>query len=248
MISIIMAAYNAEKTIKQAIDSVIAQTFQNWELIIVNDCSVDSTGEILKKFSLIDNRIKVIDNQKNSGASLSRKTALDNAGGEWIAILDSDDLWERDKLRRQLYVAHKMDAKLVFTGSAFIDENDEMMDWQLHVPKTIKYRSLLKQNLISNSSVLVKRDLYEKYYAVGDNMHEDFAIWLQILKTGIIAYGIDKPLLIYRISRKSKSGNKWKAARMNWNAYRYVGLNPIQAGYYMIWYTVKGLLKYRNLY
>ncbi len=243
-----MAAYNAEKTIKQAIDSVIAQTFQNWELIIVNDCSVDSTGEILKKFSLIDNRIKVIDNKKNSGASLSRKTALENARGEWIAILDSDDLWERDKLRRQLYVAHKMDAKIVFTGSAFIDENDEMMDWQLHVPKTIKYRSLLKQNLISNSSVLVKRDLYEKYYAVGDNMHEDFAIWLQILKIGIIAYGIDKPLLIYRISRKSKSGNKLKAARMNWNAYRYVGLNLIQAGYYMVWYTVKGLLKYRNLY
>ena len=248
MVSIIMAAYNAEKTIKQAIDSVITQTFHDWELIIVNDCSIDKTGEIIKEYSLTDNRIKAINNKNNSGASLSRKIALDVSKGEWIAILDSDDLWDRDKLRRQLYVAHKMDAKLVFTGSAFIDENDEMLNWQLHVPKIITYRNLLKQNLISNSSVLVNKDLYEKYYAVGDNMHEDFAIWLQILRTGIVAYGIDKTLLIYRISRKSKSGNKRKAARMNWNAYRYVGLNPVQAFYYMAWYTVKGILKYRNLY
>ena len=129
-----------------------------------------------------------------------------------------------------------------------MDEDGNPIGWQLHVPKMIKYRELLKQNLISNSSVLIRKDLYSKYYAIGDDMHEDFSIWLQVLKSGIIAYGIDKPLLQYRISRKSKSGNKLKAARMNWNTYRYIGLNPIESFYYMIWYTIRGILKYRHIY
>lgn len=119
--------------------------------------------------------------------------------------------------------------------------------WQLHVPKRLTYRELLKQNLVSNSSVLVKKELYKKYYAIGDNMHEDFAIWLGISKEGIIAYGIDEPLLVYRLATSSKSSNKLKAAKMNWNTYRYVGLNPVQSFYYMCWYTVKGLQKYSHL-
>lgn len=249
LVSIIMAAYNAEKTIASSIESVISQSYKDWELIIINDCSNDRTIDIISRYAEQDNRIRIVNNTCNMGASRTRKAGLEQAKGEWIAILDSDDLWEQDKLRRQLYVAKKMDAKLVFTGSAFIDDNNEILNWQLHVPKTISYREILKQNLVSNSSVLVKKDLYEKYYVVGDNnMHEDFAIWLQILRTGVIAYGIDKPLLIYRVSRKSKSGNKIKAARMNWNAYRYVGLNVIEAIYYMIWYTIKGVLKYRHIY
>ena len=121
------------------------------------------------------------------------------------------------------------------------------MDWILHVPEKIEYRQLLKQNLISNSSVLIKKELYEKYSALGDDMHEDFACWLQVLKRGNIAYGVDEPLLTYRLSAKSKSGNKLKAAKMNWKTYRAVGLNALQAFYYMIWYTVKSLMKYKNL-
>jgi teichuronic acid biosynthesis glycosyltransferase TuaG len=95
--------------------------------------------------------------------------------------------------------------------------------------------------------VLVKTDLYRKHYAIGDGMHEDFAIWLGITREGKDAYGIDEPLLIYRVAKSSKSSNKMKAAKMNWNTYRYVGLNPVAASYYMCWYIVKGLLKYRHL-
>ena len=105
----------------------------------------------------------------------------------------------------------------------------------------------MKQNVLSNSSALVRKELYAKYYAIGDKMHEDFAIWLGILKEGREAYGVDEPLLIYRIAKSSKSGNKIKAAKMNWNTYRYIGLNPLSAFYYECWYVVKGLMKYRYL-
>ena len=101
--------------------------------------------------------------------------------------------------------------------------------------------------MLSNSSALVRKELYAEHYVVGDEMHEDFAVWLGILKEGKKAYGVDEPLLIYRISKSSKSSNKIKAAKMNWNTYRYIGLNPLSAFYYECWYIVKGLSKYKNL-
>ena len=128
-----------------------------------------------------------------------------------------------------------------------MDSDGQPIDWYLHAPSEVTYRHLLKQNVLSNSSSLVRKELYEKYYAVGDGMHEDFAVWLGILKEGKKAYGVDEPLLTYRIAKSSKSGNKIKAAKMNWNTYRYIGLNPLSAFYYECWYVVKGLMKYKNL-
>lgn len=247
LVSVIMAAYNAEKTIAKAIQSVLDQTYAKWELIVVNDCSKDRTQEIVNSLLESDTRIRLINNDKNSGVSITRKNGLACASGEWIAILDSDDSWLPDKLEKQMNIIRENDAELVFTGSSFISADGAPIDWILHVPETVSYRKLLKQNLVSNSSVLVNKTLYQEYYAVGDNMHEDFAIWLGITKTGRKAYGIDEPLLVYRVDKSSKSGNKLRAAKMNWNTYRYIGLNPISSAYYMFWYTAKGLLKYRHL-
>lgn len=149
--------------------------------------------------------------------------------------------------KKQLVLVEEKAAELVFTGSAFMDEEGNAMDWQLYVPRTLTYRQLLKQNLISNSSVLVKKELFARFFAAGDGMHEDYAIWLGITASGCITYGIDEPLLVYRIARSSKSGNKLKSAKMHWNTYRYKGLNPLAAACYMCWYTVNGFLKYRHL-
>ena len=247
LVSIIMAAFNAEKTIESAVKSVIAQTYTNWELLVVNDCSKDSTVDVVQKLARREPRIRFLTNESNSGVSVTRRKALEAATGEWIAVLDSDDMWKPDKLEKQLTLSQRTGAELIFTGSAFIDNDGNPIDWQLHVPETLAHRELLKQNLVSNSSVLVKKELYKQFYAIGDEMHEDFAIWLGITKTGRKAYGIDEPLLIYRIAKSSKSSNKIKAARMNWNTYRYVGLNRFEAAYYMCWYTIKGLKKYKNL-
>lgn len=245
LISIIMAVHNAERTIGAAIESVLSQTYAFFELIIVDDDSTDSTFETASSYC--DERITLIRNECRCGVSLTRKCALERAQGEWIAILDSDDKWAPDKLEKQIDIQKAKNADLVFTGSAFMDSEGKQLEWILHVPEEIHYRQLLKQNLISNSSVLVRREIYARNYAVGDKMHEDFATWLKMLRDGVTAYGIDEPLLIYRLSAGSKTSNKLKSAKMNWNTYRNVGLGLIESIYYMVFYTVNGLLKYRNL-
>lgn len=246
-ISIIMAAYNAEKTIEQAIYSVLCQTYPDFELLVVNDCSTDKTAALVAAIAEKDDRVRLISNEKNGGVSYTRKHGLEEARGEWIAILDSDDAWASEKLEKQIELQKKTNAELLFTGSAFMDADGRPINWYLHAPAEVTYRQLLKQNVLSNSSALVRKELYAKYYAVGDGMHEDFAIWLSILKEGRKAYGVDEPLLIYRLAKTSKSGNKIKAAKMNWNTYRYVGLNPVEAFYYEGWYMAKNIVKYANL-
>ena len=247
LISIIMAAYNAEKTIEQAINSVLSQTYPDFELLVVNDCSTDKTAMLAEAIVKKDDRVRLISNEKNSGVSYTRKHGLEEASGEWVAILDSDDAWAPEKLEKQIKLQKKTNADLLFTGSAFMDADGKPIDWYLAAPAEVTYRQLLKQNVLSNSSALVRKELYAKYYAVGDGMHEDFAMWLNILKDGRKAYGVDEPLLIYRIAKSSKSGNKFKAAKMNWNTYRYIGLNPIEAAYYESWYMIKNVIKYTNL-
>ena len=247
LISVIMAAYNAESTIADAIDSALAQSYRNLELIVIDDASSDSTGAIAKRFTEQDKRVRLIANARNSGVSAARKSGLTAARGGWIAILDSDDLWTLDKLEKQIVLQKKTGAELLFTGSAFIDAQAQSKNWILHVPQVVNYRTLLKQNLLSNSSALVKKDLMKRFYVQNDRIHEDYALWLKILQSGKSAYGVDEPLLIYRIQPFSKSGNKIKSAVMNWRTYRYVGLPVPVSAYYMFHYAVRSVLKYRNL-
>ncbi len=247
LISVIMPAYNAERTIAESVRSVIAQTYENWELIVVNDASEDDTESIIREFERQDHRIKSIKNAKNAGVSETRHRGVEQAEGKWIAFLDSDDIWLEDKLEKQISLQRKTDAKLLFTGSGFMSADRKRMGWVLHVPEEIGYKKLLKQNLLSNSSVLVQKELFLQNEMIGEGMHEDFACWLNVLKNGCVAYGVDEPLLIYRLSPDSKSGNKIKAAKMNWNTYRAVGLNYVSSVYYMAWYMGNGIMKYRKL-
>lgn len=246
LISIIMPAYNADKTLAMAVESVLSQTHPHWELIIIDDASCDRTWEIANIFAQQDHRIRPLRNEKNCGVSGTRVRGLEAARGQWIALLDSDDAWKPDKLEKQVALAEQTGAQLVFTGSAFMRVDGSAIDWILHVPKTTSYRKLLKQNLISNSSVLIRKDCYECHQVIGDDLHEDFVCWLRFLRAGGIACGIDEPLLIYRVSSNSKSGNKLRSAVMTWRSYRAVGLNFIASAYYMVWYTVSGILKHRH--
>ena len=170
LISIIMAAYSAEKTIERAISSVLNQTYPHFELLVVNDCSKDGTAKLVESIATRDNRVRLISNKKNSGVSYTRKHGLDEARGEWIAILDSDDAWAPEKLEKQIALQEKMNADLLFTGSAFMDADGQPIDWYLSAPAEVSYRQLLKQNVLSNSSALVRKELYAKHYAVGDGM------------------------------------------------------------------------------
>ena len=174
LVSVIMAAYNAEKTIEQSINSVLNQTYPAVELLVVDDYSQDRTVKLVENIMARDNRVRLIYNKENSGVSYTRKHGLEEAKGAWIAILDSDDIWAPEKLEKQIILQKKMNADLLFTGSAFMDSDGQPIDWYLHAPSEVTYRHLLKQNVLSNSSSLVRKELYEKYYAVGDGMHEDW--------------------------------------------------------------------------
>ncbi len=246
-VSIIMPAYNAEKTVARAIDSVLAQTYGQWELIVVDDASTDSTWEILTLYASRDSRIRPLCNEKNRGVSETRSRALRSATGPWVALLDSDDAWLPEKLEKQLALAAAKNCPLVFTGSGYMDSDGQPLDWIFHIPAEVNYRKLLKQNVISNSSVLVRKSLYEKCQVLADEAHEDFCCWLTCLRSGVVAHGIDEPLLTYRLSPSSKSGNKLRSARMAWNSYRIMGLSLPKAAYYMLWYTVTGVLKHRHI-
>ena len=254
MISIIMPAYQAEKTIADSIRSVLAQSFQDWELIAIDDCSTDNTCGLLEelKKSLpreTGEKIRLIKKQKNTGVSESRNLGAEMAQGDWIAFLDSDDLWAADKLEKQMQLLDKNpDAGILFTGSAFIRENGERSSYVLQVPEEITYRRLLRQNLISCSSVVMRRELFLRHRMQHDELHEDFLLWLKLLKEGVKAYGVNEPLLIYRLSPASKSGNKLRAARMTWRVYRHMGLGLGTSLSCLMSYTLRNTLKYRRIY
>ena len=247
LISIIMPAYNSEGTIEESIRSIISQTYEHWELIVINDASKDRTADVISSCAAKDKRIRILTNPSNRGVSYSRKRGVDAADGEWIAFLDSDDLWTSDKLEKQMasLIAHNAD--LSYTASAFIKADGTPYSWVMQVPQKITYRQLLKQNVISNSSAVVRKELLQSHMVEGDHMHEDYACWLGCLRSGASVQGINEPLLTYRVSSSSKSGNKIKAAKMNWHTYRTVGLSVFEAVYYMTWYCIRGILKYRNL-
>lgn len=249
LISVVMPAYNAEKTIEKAIQSVIMQTYSNIEVIVIDDGSQDETVNLAASYAQKDHRIKVVQNQSNKGVALARNRGVEEAKGEWIAFLDSDDRWEPSKLEKQSDILRKNPScHLCYTGSAF--ENDEGIrsSYILSVPKQLRYHDLLKQNLISCSSVLVKKDALIAFPMKSDPMiHEDLAAWLKILKDGSAAVGINAPLLIYRISSKSKSGNKLRAARMQWRTYREAGIGYLKSIKYFLIYAWRNIKKYFHI-
>ena len=249
MVSIVMPTYNAVKYIQGAVESVLRQTYTDWELLIVDDGSTDGTEQMIQNLIKMDERVKLVKNRENIGVAETRNRGVELAKGEWIAFLDSDDIWHPNKLQEQLELYQRNGMPFIFTGSGFMDENGKLLNYELSVPQIIGYKELLKQNVISCSSVLIKKELAKKYpMEHSEKMHEDFAVWLSILKQEHIkAAGVNKPLLIYRISEKSKSGNKWKASVMTFRVYRYIGLSIIPAVYYWLCYVCRSVKKYHNL-
>ena len=262
-ISIIMPAYNSSRTIGASMQSVISQSYKDWELLVVDDCSKDETKDIvngiIEKNSGLD--IKLYRNPENMGVAYSRNFGVREAEGDLIAFLDSDDLWTRDKLEKQVKLLENLryqdesiavnykNPVLLFTGSAFITSKNEKLGYILHIPEKIGRKELQKQNIISCSSVLASKELLLKHEfpVTKAPIHEDFVVWIEILKEIPYAYGVDEPLLIYRVSDSSKSSRKSKAAVMNWNTYRYVGMGIPESIYYMLCYTVRGLKKWSRI-
>ncbi len=247
-ISVIMPVYNASRFLRESIDSVLKQTYIDFELILVNDGSKDKSLHIMREYESTDKRVRVFSNDRNRGVSYTRNFGVSQAQGEYVALIDSDDMWAEDKLEKQMNLMNKYnDTDICYTGSAFVDTNSNMSDFVFNVPQKVDYKTLLKQNVISCSSVLIKRELLIRYPMAHDNMHEDFVVWLSVLKNGGVARGINEPLLIYRVDKNSKSGNKFKSLMMGYRVYKYMGINFFMRCYYMVSYIIKGIKKHSSI-
>ncbi len=243
-VSVIIPVYNCEKYIKKCIDSVIDQRGVSWECIIVDDCSSDKTADIVKSY-LADERIKYILNESNKGVAYSRNQGVVKAGGKYIAFLDADDYWTDDKLVKQYSFMESKGAVLSSTGRELMDENGKLTGRIIGIPDTITYSELLKGNVLSTSGVMVRREVALRYPMTCDHLHEDYIMWLSILKEYDKAYGINEPLLKYRVVKGSKSANKLESAKMTYGVYRYMGYGRLRSLYYFLFYAVKGIKKYK---
>ena len=204
LVSIIMPNYNSGKYISESIESVLAQTYENWELIVVDDCSSDDSIEVIKSYS--DPRIKLIQNEKNSGAAISRNNAIAVASGEFIAFLDSDDLWTTDKLQRHLEFMVDNDKPFSCTSYSVVkDGSDKVVVFS---PKKDEYRyeDILKHCYIGCSTVIYNAKVLGKVYMpTRAEKREDLACWLQILKRKINVTCFHENLTTYRVHGKSVS-------------------------------------------
>lgn len=245
LVSVIMPNYNGAKYIKDSIDSVLAQTYQNWELIIVDDCSTDNSLEVIAQYQ--DERIKVFKNEKNSGAAVSRNKAIENATGRYIAFLDSDDLWLENKLALQLEFMQKKDCAFSFTDYKVINQSGEFITNYSVSKDTYEYADILKHCAIGCLTVIYDCNKLGKIYMpTNATKREDFACWLQILKRGYIAVGYHQILAVYRVHTKSVSSNKFKMIKYQWNVYRNVEkISFFKSLYYLMNWAIKGILKYR---
>lgn len=242
LVSVIMPVYNCERFIGQAIRSVLCQKV-DLELIVINDCSKDNTDKVVSQY-LHDERIIYVINDTNLGVAASRNKGMEMAKGKYVAFLDADDYWSEDKLEKQLALMEEKSAVLSSSGRELIDENGDFQNRYIGIDEEISYRDLLKGNVLNTSGVMVLASVAKRYPMVQEHLHEDYIMWLSILKDYEKAYGIDEPLLKYRVMKGTKSANKLKSAKMTFGVYRYVGCNIFQSIYYFCWYALKGIIKY----
>ncbi len=247
LVSIIMPAYNSEKYIQKSIDSVIYQTYQNWELIIVDDCSTDSTTKLITQITKTNNKIKLYKQQKNSGAAMARNQAIKLSKGSYIAFLDSDDIWDSNFLQNQLDFMKKHNYDFVYSAYDIIDELDEQIGEYYPKKQKVKYKDILKHNHIGCSTVVYnKNKLGKQYMPLNAIKREDMATWLQMLKITSYAYCNNEKLAKYRIGHTSVSKNKIKMAKYQFQLYTKVEkINLIKSIAYLLSWGIKGLTKYK---
>ena len=261
LVSVVMPAYNSEITILQSIQSVLAQSYDHWELLIIDDASKDRTADMVK-VQHTDQRIKLIRNTVNMGPAKSRNIGLDKARGDFVAFLDADDFWAKEKLQTQISFMQREDCTISFTTYWRVDETgSKMLYKKVAIPK-VGYDDLLDHNSIGCLTALFDRrklpDIrffdpsefieINKVYSLlkhrikGRMGHEDYVFWLSALRPAqgrpaLLAHGIDTPLAFYRVSTGSFSGDKVQAAIYQWLIYRYVEKLPF-------WKSIKHFGRY----
>lgn len=246
LVSIVTPTYKAANFVSETVRSVQAQTYANWEMLVVDDCSPDDTVRVVSRLAEDEPRLRLIRQSRNGGPAAARNAAIAAARGRWLAFLDSDDLWLPEKLERQIEFQRRHAAKLSYTEFRRISADGSKVGALVRVPARLSYRSLLGNTAIATSTVIVDRALagdvrMKKIY------YDDFGCWLDILRNGGFAVGLREDLMRYRVLGGSVSRNKRKSAVEVWRTYRSVeGLGALESLYYFSQYALRGALKYRR--
>lgn len=220
LVSVIMPAYNCEKYIAKAIESVIHQTYTHWELIVVNDDSPDNAAAIAQEYADEDCRIRVVHQVPNAGCAQARNLGISEAKGQYIAFLDSDDIWVASKLEKQVRLLKEKKAQLAYGSYDFIDENDVALNKTFIVAAETNYQKMLGRNEIGCSTVLVESDLLRKHSFRKEYYHEDYVLWMELLSLPVTAVGVTDVMTHYRVISTSRSYDKKNAAMHRWKIYR----------------------------
>ena len=246
LISVITPVYNCEKLIGNTIECVQSQTYTNWELLLVDDCSTDKSAEVIEQYTKSDERIKYYKLEKNGGAAVARNHALKMSEGRFIAYLDADDLWKKEKLELQKNYMLKNNIAFSCTDYEKIDEEGKSLNKIVKIPQKVNYNLFLRNTIIQTVGVMVDTKITGKELLVMPNIRrrQDAATWCQLLKNGYDCYEVPDNLSYYRVVKNSLSSNKFKAAKMNWYWYRKIEKLPLwKACYCFIGYAFNAVKK-----
>lgn len=247
LVSIITPVYNAEKFIEETIRSVQNQSHQNFEHVLIDDCSSDNSQNIIEEFASRDSRIKYFKLAKNSGPAVARNRAIELAKGRYLAFLDADDIWFDFHLKESLTFMNENNIGFVFASYKRSNENLEFIYPNFIVPSKVSYNDILKSNSISCLTAVIDISKLGKKYMPLIRKRQDMGLWLNYLKEVEYAYGIQKPHAIYRIREDSLSRNKLKLIKYQWEFYRKIEqLSVIKSLYYLASWTYLGYKKYRK--
>lgn len=221
LVSVIMPAYNCEKYISATIDTVTAQTYKNWELIIVDDCATDGTANVIQRYSENDSRIRYIKLEKNSGAAMARNKGIELAKGKYVAFLDSDDIWLPEKLKKQVDFMNSGNYPFSCTSYERINEKGERIGKIMKCKNICTYNTCVWMNPIGNSTVMLDTEKLGKIYVPNIRKRNDYALWLKIMRTtGCCAYGLPEVLTKYLVRDGSISSKKTSLVKYQYRLYR----------------------------
>lgn len=242
--SVVMPVYNSEKYLEYSIRSVLNQTYRNIELIIIDDCSQDNSSQIIDKYVKLDVRVRKIILNVNQGCANARNRGIDIAKGKYIAFIDSDDVWFKNKLEKQILLLEKGKAELIYTAYNMIDFKGNKIK-KRYVKNSIMFDDLLKENSIIFSSVICLKSNITNIKFDRKWYHEDYVFLLNLLKSNVKFLGINEVLVNYRVHNNGRSFNKINAAKHRWEIYRkFLKLGYISSIYMFIYYAIYGVKKY----
>lgn len=246
MVSVIMPCYNMERFIADTIQSVIRQTFTDWELLITDDASTDRTVAIIQSWAEKDRRIQLFSvHPAHTGIAPARNLCIQKARGRFLAFLDADDLWHPDKLERQLDFMTEHHIAFSYTSYDCVDESGQSLNKTVNTAGDLDYKAYLRNTIIGCSTVMLDTEKTGPVTVPDFRTSEDAATWLAILKKGFKAYAIDTPLTSYKIRRKSASSNKLKASSDLWKVYRQNEKLPFfKAAFYFCCYAFHAIKKH----